>query len=286
MKIAINTDFMKDTASPEPYLRLISEAGIPNIMWCHHWNSDFLYGKHEIAQIKTWLKDYNIVLQDLHATRGVEKCWFSVDEYSRRAGVELVVNRLLMLKELDGCGTLVMHPPRIPVGAAAEDVVLLKQQAESVRRSIEELMPLLEKYDVQLALENLPYGNWEILSSLLEEFPAERVGLCLDSGHCNLIKRPHYAEFEKYAHRVISVHLHDNDGTSDQHQPPFTATFDWEWLAKLMKKTPYTNPLNFELSMSKSPFYVAGAADHTEALRGFLQYSKTRCQRFAAMCEK
>lgn len=284
-KVAINTDFMNDVNSPEPYLRQISEAGFQNIMWCHHWNTDFIYGQAELAQLKEWFKTYNIVLQDVHGTHGVEKCWFAPEEYRRRAGVELTVNRLIMLKELNGCGTLIMHPPRKLFNTPAEELPLFRKKEESVRRSLDELLPLLEKYDARIALENLPHGNWEILSALLDDYPADRIGFCMDSGHCNITVRTHYAEVEKYADRIIAVHLHDNDGSGDQHQLPFTGTFDWEWLAKVMKKSPYTNPLNFEVSMRKSPYFDPEAADHTAATVAFLADARERFNRFSAMCE-
>ena len=115
MDIAINTDFFEDVNSPELYLKLASEAGFRSIMWCHHWNTDFIYSKPELDQIKSWLKTYQLQLQDLHGTDGKEKCWYAIEEYRRKAGVELTVNRLLMLKELGGDGTLILHPPRIRV---------------------------------------------------------------------------------------------------------------------------------------------------------------------------
>ena len=284
MNIAVNSDIFDDINSPQPYLQLIAEAGFSHLMWCHHWNTDFLYSKPEIDQIGRWLKEYGIKLQDIHGTDGKEKCWYAIEEYRRQAGVELTVNRLLMLKELDASGTLIMHPPRINVNSTPEKITLVRKQAESVRRSLDELIPLLEKYDARIALENLPSGNWEILSGLLDDYPAERIGFCFDSGHCNITARTHYEESEKYASRIIAVHLHDNNGSGDQHQSPFYGTFNWEWLTGIMKKSSYNAVLNFELSCLKSPFYNPNATDHTPDIRKFLADALERCSTFVKMC--
>ena len=158
MNIAVNTDYFEDVNSPELYIKLAAEAGFSHLMWCHQWNTDFLYSKPEIEQIKRWLAEADIKLQDVHGTDGREKCWYSTEEYQRQAGIELVINRMLMLKELDGSGTLVMHPPRFNVSDTPEKAALTARRAVSIRRSLDELMPLLQKYDVKIALERV-YGD-------------------------------------------------------------------------------------------------------------------------------
>ena len=39
---------------------------------------------------------------------------------------------------------------------------------------------------------------------------------------------------DKLKGRLSSIHLHDNDGRSDQHRIPFTGTVDWPRLAGLI----------------------------------------------------
>ena len=83
-QLAINTDFLRGTLSPEPYLRAIAEAGFTHLHWCHQWCTDFLYSRHEIAQYKAWLKELGLQLLDIHGSAGGEKCWFATEEYRRR----------------------------------------------------------------------------------------------------------------------------------------------------------------------------------------------------------
>ena len=54
--------------------------------------------------------------------------------------------------------------------------------------------------------------------------------MCYDSGHENFLTQG--AGFlQKYGHRLKAVHLHDNDGATDQHKTPFTGTIDWKNVA-------------------------------------------------------
>ena len=47
------------------------------------------------------------------------------------------------------------------------------------------------------------------------------VGLCWDSGHGNMHRGVDaLAWLESMAHRLIAIHLHDNDGTNDLHNLP------------------------------------------------------------------
>ena len=98
--LSLTSDYRKGTGNPEPYLRDIAGAGFTHVHWCHQWNTDFLYTPSEIRQIGKWLKQYGLALLDLHGSVGPEKCWFSPLEHERRAGVELVKNRIGMAARL------------------------------------------------------------------------------------------------------------------------------------------------------------------------------------------
>ena len=105
MKIALNTDYYSGTGSPEMPLRYLAEAGFTHVHWCHQWCTDFLYGKAEIDAIGRLLRGLGLTLLDIHGSAGVEKCWFSTVEYQRRAGVELVANRVGMFTNALSCNS-------------------------------------------------------------------------------------------------------------------------------------------------------------------------------------
>ena len=77
MQLSVTTDYFTATGNPGPYLERIARAGFTHIHWCHQWNTDFIYSRFEIAQIKEWLREYGLQLLDLHASHGQEKAWAS-----------------------------------------------------------------------------------------------------------------------------------------------------------------------------------------------------------------
>ena len=120
MDLSITTDYFTDRGCPESYLKRIAEADFTHVHWCHQWNTDFIYSECEINQIKKWLAEYGLKLLDLHGSIGPEKNWMSSWEYERLAGVELVKNRMAMVRRLSG-DVVIMH-----VGDIAELALLRK----------------------------------------------------------------------------------------------------------------------------------------------------------------
>lgn len=238
MDIAINTDFLGGTGSPEERLKAIAEAGFTHLHWCHQWNTDFLYSRSELAQYAEWFREFGLQLLDIHGSAGQEKCWFSTVEYQRQAGVELVVNRIVMLHELGGTGSLMMH---IPVFRDREDFdpAPAASQFEALRRSLDELMPVLEKYAVRIAVENMFSDTFELIGRIMKDYPEKYFGITYDSGHGNIAEGKGMDRLEPYKNRIQALHLNDNDSSGDQHQPPFYGTVNWERMVKILAESSY-----------------------------------------------
>lgn len=288
-KIAAATDFAGSTGDPELSLRALSEAGFTSLHWCHHWCDDFLYGKPELAHLGGLLKKYGLTLLDIHGSQGFEKCWHSPVEYQRKAGVELVANRVRMLRELGGTGTLMMHIPFFAITASPEERAEVTKHVEALYRSLDELMPLLDETDSLIAVENMWSDSWEVIEDVLDRYPADRVGLCYDSGHANASGNKRMDSLEKNKGRLQALHLHDNNGEGDQHQPPFYGNVDWERLAKIIATSSYPREISFEMSGGNTPFFAKGvdASKQTyEARLAFAKDAYERCSRFVEMVER
>ncbi len=292
MNISIGSSFVVGRGNPAWQLKAAAEAGFSHVHWGHQWNSDFIYSSHEIRQIGKWLDEYGLKLWDIHGSSGQEKRWFSTSEYERKAGVELVANRAQMLSELGG-GVLVMH------GVFLWDTMTADERAERAlaldaeRRSLDELMPVLEKYQVKLAQENLMYDTLEYLDILLDEYPAELFGLAYDSGHGNLVETGGRGLdwLEERKERLLALHLHDNDTVDDWHNPPFCGNVDWKRLICIVKSSPLYSkdyPWSFEVSMRKSPFWEEGKdyfEQSPEAVGNFLKFTYERCLQAVKLSE-
>ncbi|MEZ4600961.1 MAG: sugar phosphate isomerase/epimerase family protein [Syntrophotaleaceae bacterium] len=80
-----------------------------------------------------------------------------------------------------------------------------------------------------LALENIFDDEPEPLATLIEELDNPWVGHCFDIGHWNLFaKVPLRQWLSAFRSRLIHLHLHDNDGTSDAHLPAGEGNIDFE----------------------------------------------------------
>lgn len=262
--LSITTDYARDKGCPELDLRQIAEAGFTHVHWCHQWNTDFLYAPCEIAQIAAWLREFGLALNDIHASDGVEKRWYSPREYERQAGVALIENRIDMASEL-GTDVIIMHMGNEPVEFEAAGLYW-----SQLWKSLEDLEPYARAHGVRIAIEN---GVFRLIRKVLARYDAAYVGLCYDCGHGN-VSRDGLDETDALKDRLIAIHLHDNDGASDQHKPLFTGTVDWPRLAKILASSAYKKCVSMELSMRN-----AGIASETV----FLENAFEEGSRFAAM---
>jgi sugar phosphate isomerase/epimerase len=244
MALSITTDFARDTGCPEPYLREIADAGFSHVHWCHHWNTDFLYSAAEIDQIRDWLHACGLRLLDIHASDGSEKNWASLREYERLSGVELVRNRIDMAAEL-GADAIVMHLPYL--GDAAEKNPAWSQ----LRKSMDALETHAHHLHIRIALENTSDDSVATIERLFSLYSVDYLGLCFDCGHGNITGHG-LDQLEHLKDRLTVVHLHDNDGTGDQHNIPFTGTLDWSRLAGLMATSAYKKPVSLESNLHRS----------------------------------
>ncbi|HTL51893.1 MAG TPA: sugar phosphate isomerase/epimerase family protein [Planctomycetota bacterium] len=254
---SLTTDYAISTGNPEPYLKRIAEAGFTHTHWCHQWNTDFLYGKSELRAIARWLKKYRLVLNDLHATAGKEKSWGSALEHERKAGIELVKNRLDMSAYLES-DVIVMHLPTEPV-EVKEQTKFWKR----LQKTLDSLQPHARKRGVRIAVENMSTDNFDTIRKVLGLYPADFIGVCFDCGHANIVQPPDVGKIWMDAHkdRLIAVHLHDNDGKGDLHRIPFTGTVDWAWLTKMIAASAYKKAINQETSIRNT-----GLTDEKEFL--------------------
>jgi len=237
--LSITSDYAAGTGCPEPYLRRIAAAGFTHVHWCHQWNTDFLYADSEVEQIARWLDELGLSLTDLHASAGREKGWTSAREYERLAGVELVVNRIQMAARL-GTDVVILH---LPGDDGADGAASYWPR---VWRSMDALCEAGERDGVRIALEN---GDFDALADVFARYDASRVGLCYDCGHGNLVPDG-LDRLAGLADRLISLHLHDNDGLADLHKLPLTGTVDWPRLAGLIAASSYGKWVSMESTMA------------------------------------
>jgi sugar phosphate isomerase/epimerase len=173
-----------------------------------------------------------------------------------------------------GCNVIILHIPKAPANPAARS-----KFEDCIRRSLDEMEPVVTRAGVRIAIENMVWDNFLRLHRLFKEFPADYLGLCYDSGHGN-IHGDGLDQLEKTRDRLISVHLHDNDGKGDQHRLLFGGTIDWQRLARIIADSSYKKCVSLEVSMQDY------GGDNPMSEKTFLRKAFKTGARFAEMIGK
>ena len=109
-----------------------------------------------------------------------------------------------------------------------------------------------EQEGITVALENHCHGwgdRWEHLSSVADLIASPAVGFTLDTGHAVVAGQDPVALARAMGSRLAITHLHDNDGSADQHRPAARSgpngersgggSIDWHALITVLRETGY-----------------------------------------------
>jgi len=156
-----------------------------------------------------------------------------------------------------GAKEIVIHP--VPNPMFVEHITapdLPARIGAAVERSLDELTPLLQQAGVRLLLENLPYDcdypylEMHALRPLVERYPAQAVGLVIDTGHVGTLRHDPAAEIRLAGARLCATHLHDVDvqAPNDQHWLPGPAGMNWPAILAALREVGYAGIWMFEVS--------------------------------------
>ena len=128
---------------------------------------------------------------------------------------------------------------------------------EWMRNWGERMPPLVEAagaLGVRIAFENVWERTPEELERLLDVLPRERAFVCIDTGHISAFSRlPVERWWRRLGERVVALHLHDNDGLSDDHMPPGSGIFDFPALASLLAGSAQAPLMTLEVDIARAP---------------------------------
>ena len=111
-------------------------------------------------------------------------------------------------------------------------------------KRIKKLLDLCEKLKVYLAIENT--NNLPLFEKIFTNIEHDYLKFCYDSGHNNVYNKE-YDYFDKYGDKLVALHLHSNDGSSDQHTLNEYGNVDWDKIAKGLAKCTNDISLDYEV---------------------------------------
>ena len=220
--------------------RMIKEAGFD----CVIANADKNFN-HQNGPIKKQIKEFKkqgLKLSSLHMRYSDTdlKHFFYDDKIGDK--LEKTIKKDLKLAKKYGFTCVVVH---------------LKEEVTEVGLNrLKRILTLCEKLDVPIAIENIDY--LAVFKEVFEKIDNKYLRFCYDSGH-NHCFDSYYDYFENYGDKLICLHLHDNDGSDDQHTLNKLGDIDWKEIAKKLAKCNEVN-LDYELLMCVKGGYKAKEA--------------------------
>lgn len=276
IKVGVQTKGILEKGMLEQGLDMIRKAGFDCVDFnldAFLLNSDVYAGKLNdffdksqeelekfFGQYRDLLRKYGIVPSQMHAPYPVSV--FGKDVQNRYMTGQVIPKSFLIAFYL-GIPYMVIHPWKLQYQLGKEEEK--KQNMEYFKS----LIPLIRKYHVMVCLENLYEGNGTRIVEGVGSNPMELVqwveelnayageelfGICLDTGHLNLMKRTPYQMITGVGEHLKILHLHDNDAVGDLHQMPYTFQneemdgmgIDWKEVLDGLREIQFEGTLSFE----------------------------------------
>lgn len=160
--------------------------------------------------------------------------------------IEDVMAQTIRISGELGAGWCVFHP-RTSVNSGFNPWISL----EDNKRAFSVYLDLAIRYGTGIAVENLPifchgvpsmpyFGyNCGDLCQLVDSLDDERMGVCWDTGHANMIGFDQAEAIRYLGSRIRCTHIHNNFGGNDDHSTPEQGNIPWH---KVMPALRAANP--------------------------------------------
>lgn len=211
-----------------------------------------------VAELRRWLDETGLALHAIHApitTSLIDGAWgpalsnAAKDPDVRKLAVRETQAALAIAWRIP-TSFLVVHLG-VPSALAAPG----DNDLDAARRSLEELHEMAAPLNVRLAVEVIPnpISTPAGLVALLEDLvDLPTAGLCLDYGHAFLLGEVVDA-VETVSGHLVTTHVNDNRGKTDDHLVPFEGGIDWASALMATQKIGYDDTFLLELAPANQP---------------------------------
>jgi sugar phosphate isomerase/epimerase len=210
------------------------------------------------AALAEWLADTRLALNSLHGPIAAGFSGGRWRDFYNLAATDESVRWLAVAETRAALSVAAFAPYRflvIHAGVVGSGQADADNRKASLIRSLEELVPLASDAGVRLALEVIPNalsGASALVTLLEDELDLPGLGICMDVGHARLMGDVVDA-IEACSGHIVTTHLHDNRGTTDDHLIPGRGVIDWDAVTLAFQKIGYDGVWMFELAMSNTP---------------------------------
>ncbi len=231
----------EDAQAEKPYVFFDDEEGLQAL----------------VAEYKAAAKKYGIAFGQFHAPTSTY--------YPRKPQATANMYQAIC-KSIEICGDcecpyIVVHP--CFDGSARFPSLTKEQEIKLNMQFYSSLIPLLKKHNVICCLENMWSQDWKSKKiytascsdmteacHYIDELNAiageKRFGFCLDIGHLLLLGIDPSVAMETLGERILTLHVHDNNGIDDDHTLPYLGVCNWDRLVKGLRAIGYQGTFNYE----------------------------------------
>ena len=275
-RIAVQTGGAQRVLGIEEAYRVIKEAGFDAV----DANVDFLFDTNDVRAknippafkpgltdretleyFKPWAngaKRFGLENYQAHAPFPSLNNEVRDDEYD--AFLMDVLRRSILGCASIGCRNLVIHPFYMKY----EAMMTKEEEWEINLERYGRLAKTAKEEGVTILLENMFVRNGtkimaaicndgeeaaRYVDALNEAAGAECFGFCLDTGHALLVGKDIRRFMQILGSRIKAFHVHDNNGTDDQHLAPYMGIQDWPRFIEGLKEIRFDRTLSFETFM-------------------------------------
>lgn len=135
--------------------------------------------------------------------------------------------------------------------------------------SFRQLSDAAARQGVFVAVENMAWAHggfgvkkaygadFEQLFRLVDEVGSPHLGICIDTSHANIMKVDIPAAIRQTGKRLLTTHISDNLGTTDDHLFPYGGKINWTEIMKALRQAGYERMFNLETpGESRAPLDV------------------------------
>ena len=162
------------------------------------------------------------------------------------------------IRSIEICGMLGIENAVIHVGW--KDAISKEQFFEMNLKALEPLFPAMEKWNVNVLIENSAKSNmgdkyYFLTGADMKEFIEYAnhplIHACWDLGHAN-IEGHQYEDIIALGKNLKAIHVHDNNGIGDQHVALFSGTVNMDEVMTALIDSGYNGYFTFEADCAVS----------------------------------
>ena len=144
-----------------------------------------------------------------------------------------------------GIKIAVIHPSGEPIEEKDRE-----NQLDTAGKTLSKLADIAEKYDVTIAVEDLPRtclgrDSYDIKKLISYD---ERLRVCFDTNH--LPEQDNVEFIKDIGNKIITTHVSDYDKLNERHWVPGEGIVAWVELIKALEEIGYEGPILYELGFS------------------------------------